>query len=139
MRRTIPQSSGREPHKPVRWPPAPDTDPIDLRELARSFPPRPAEVYQPFADGRRPQLPSAAEATMTLIGAPIPHADIADPEPPRRPAARSLLGGLDAAPFRRRTPWTPRRRRRFVRTAAGVTLLVSVVLVLVAAVSVLAG
>jgi uncharacterized membrane protein YidH (DUF202 family) len=80
---------------------------------------------------------------MTLIGAPIPHAGVADPEPPRRPVSASVIAGpvmvgLGAAAQHWRPRWSPRRRRRFARTVLGVGVLVSVVLVLVAGISVLA-
>lgn len=100
-------------------------------------PPRAPEVYQPFADGRRPALPSSQSVTMTVLGAPIP--DDGDPAPDRRHAYEQLVVVRATVSHGLRARWTPRRRRRFVRTASGVVVLVSVVLVVVAAVSVLAG
>lgn len=131
MRRTTPRPGERSSH-------APDTDPIDLRDLVRSIPPRPAAVNQPFAGGRRPDLPSAA-VTMTVIGAPIPPDGATDPEPERRATLGPLGAVRDTVSYGWRTRWTPRRRRRFARTAAGITLMVAVVLVVVASASVLVG
>ncbi|MFZ0160102.1 MAG: hypothetical protein WAL50_13830, partial [Kineosporiaceae bacterium] len=55
-----------------------DTDPIDLRDIRRAAPPRPPAIHQPFAGGRRPDLP-IQPVRLTVIGAPIPTADVDDP------------------------------------------------------------
>lgn len=76
---------------------------------------------------------------MTVLGAPIPPAGSADPEPERRVPMVPLSAVRDSVWFGWRTRWTPRRRRRFARTVAGVVVLVAVVLVGVAVVSLLVG
>ncbi|MBL8929987.1 MAG: hypothetical protein JNL54_07690 [Kineosporiaceae bacterium] len=103
-----------------------DTEPIDLRDIRRAAPPRAEVVHQRLGPGRRRVAP-IPPATVTVFGAPIPGADVADPEP----GAQIML---------RRTPWgTPLRRRQL--RLAGVILagISAVALVVTAAASVFGG
>ncbi len=72
-------------------------------------------MHQPFAGGHRPDL-VPAQVRLTVIGAPIPDAHVADPEPPRH-------------------HWTPRRRRRAMAVALAVLAVGAVLVVVLAATS----
>ncbi len=74
-------------------------------------------VHQPFAGGRRPDR-TPAQVRLTVIGAPIPTADIGDPEPPRQ-------------------RWTPRQRRRATAIALTLVAAIAALVVMLAAASIL--
>lgn len=119
--------------------PAPDTEPIDLRLMRRSLPPAPGAMHEPFAQGRRPAVPRAGNGTVRLLGAPIPDRHVADPAPGRRDPRVSLVGVRRTVTGRWHRRWSPRRRRRLARTAIVAASAVSLVLVLLAALSVVLG
>ncbi len=125
MRRPLQRLGGRDPQDIA-------TDPIDLREIRRAAPPRAELVQRRLEREVRPDPPEHS-ARFTMIGAPIPDADIADPVEESW-SGEGLWAGLCHWWSQR---WT-RRRRRQVR--AGMFMMAAVLaaaLVLMAVVSAL--